>query len=298
MRRPRLELVALLRAARAGSFAYKCSNIDSGARRSGREIFLDRVLDLRVELRRAVALRPPRSMRRCAHEVIAQARDRLERAVAARALRPSGSGDASSAVVWSCEAIGQRLDDVRAAAAARFGERRSIASCTAIRSLPSTCSPSIRRRSPSAPSVCACDLRARAAPRSPSLLLTIDENERQLPDAGGVHRFVEIALRSAPSPSTHTAARLAPQLERVCDADRLRRLRRDRHADREVLTRLPGLRVGHAALVAAPVEQDLAHRHAAHEHRAGLTVGWEQHVVARHRRADADGRGFLAELDG
>ena len=53
-----------------------------------------------------------------------------------------------------------------------------------------------------------------------------------------------------------------------------------------------------AALVAAPVEQDLGHAHAAPELRAVFAIHGHQHVVRAHRRADADVRGFVAEAGG
>jgi len=70
---------------------------------------------------------------------------------------------------------------------------------------------------------------------------------------------------------------------------------RDRHAHRKVLARIPEVA---AALVPAPVEQQLEQAHAAPQLRAVLAVGRQQHVLREHRGGDADRDRFLAERGG
>ena len=53
-----------------------------------------------------------------------------------------------------------------------------------------------------------------------------------------------------------------------------------------------------AALVAAPVEEDLGHLHAAPELRAVFAIHGNEHVLRAHGRADADVRGLVAEAGG
>jgi hypothetical protein len=72
----------------------------------------------------------------------------------------------------------------------------------------------------------------------------------------------------------------------------VRHLRAYRYAERKILRRLL---VARAALIAAPIQQDVEHFDAAPELGADLPVDGEQHVVGMHGGADADMRGFVSQ---
>ena len=125
------------------------------------------------------------------------------------------------------------------------------------------------------------------------MVVVDDDHERQPPHAGHVHRFVEVAARSAAvTEQTDGHPRFAPQLECVRGAGGVRNLRPDRHAVGQIL---PRTREVAAALVAAPVEQALDHRDAADELRRVIAVGRNEHIVAFHRARHADADRFLAQ---
>src|SRR5947208_12527392 len=72
------------------------------------------------------------------------------------------------------------------------------------------------------------------------LIIRNEENHRQLPGAGGIDAFVEVAFRCrAVTERAYRRAFLMPQLDGVANADCVQTLRRDRYADREVAAR-PG----------------------------------------------------------
>ena len=102
------------------------------------------------------------------------------------------------------------------------------------------------------------------APDGNRPLIVVDhEDDRQAPDAGEVHRLIEITLRGrAVTADGDCGGLLATQLQRQSDAGRMRILVADRHADREIGPRPGKIR---AALVTAPVEQQFGHRHTAPE---------------------------------
>src|SRR5690606_9458994 len=106
----------------------------------------------------------------------------------------------------------------------------------------------------------------------------LDEGQRV--GAGGVDRGVGIGLgRTAVAAAGHGHAVFAAELERQRRAGRVQALGRDWHAPREIV-----LRAGEvvAALVAAPVHQDVARLHAAHELRAVFTVAGGDQVLRAH----------------
>ncbi|MCY1436684.1 hypothetical protein D9M71_528150 [compost metagenome] len=78
------------------------------------------------------------------------------------------------------------------------------------------------------------------------------------------------------------------------DAAGMQGLGGDRHADRQVPS-AARIDEGTAALVAAPVEEDFLHAHAAQELCADVPVIGHQHVLGAHQAADCDADGFLAE---
>jgi hypothetical protein len=123
-----------------------------------------------------------------------------------------------------------------------------------------------------------------------------DDDHRQLPDAGGVERLVEVALGGgAVAAHGERDARLAAELHRIGDARGVRQLRADRHVEREVARRL-GEDV--AALVAAPVEERAVRRNAAQHQHAAFAVARQQDVVLAEHGADAGVYRFLAERRG
>jgi hypothetical protein len=94
------------------------------------------------------------------------------------------------------------------------------------------------------------------------------EDDRQLPDPGGIERLGDIALRGrAVAEHAHRDPLLAPQLEGQGDADRMRRVGPDRNADREILASLGKIA---APLVAAPEQQQLDRADPAPQLRAVL----------------------------
>ncbi|MNJ52026.1 hypothetical protein D3C77_473440 [compost metagenome] len=68
----------------------------------------------------------------------------------------------------------------------------------------------------------------------------------------------------------------------------------DGYADGEVFLRARVLEIA-AAFVAAPVEEDFFHAHAAHQLHGGVAVVGHQHVFTTHQAADGDADGFLAQ---
>ena len=81
------------------------------------------------------------------------------------------------------------------------------------------------------------------------------EDDRQLPDAGGIQCLGHIALRRcAVAEHTHGHPLLLPQLEGKRDTNGVRGMCPDRNADREILARFGKIA---APLVAAPEQQQL-----------------------------------------
>src|SRR5690606_22156842 len=112
----------------------------------------------------------------------------------------------------------------------------------------------------------------------------------------GVDRGVGVGLRrAAVAAAGHGHAVFAAKLERKRRARGVQALGRDRHAPGEVV-----LRAGKvvAALVAAPVHQDIARLYAAHELGAVLAVAGGEDVLGAHRSADADVGGLVAQAGG
>ena len=112
------------------------------------------------------------------------------------------------------------------------------------------------------------------------------EHRRHAPHAGDIDRLVEVAVRGrAVAAGADRDPRLAPQLERVGCADRVQALAGDRHSDREIVARAREIA---AALIAAPIEQQLGEADAAPELGAGLAIGRQQHVLRPHHAGEPD----------
>ncbi len=75
----------------------------------------------------------------------------------------------------------------------------------------------------------------------------------------------------------------------------MRRLGTDRNAIWKIMSRSGG---AVAALVAAPVEQDLLHLHPAPKQSGIVAVGWQQDIFLSHRACDPDPDRLLAERNG
>jgi hypothetical protein len=119
------------------------------------------------------------------------------------------------------------------------------------------------------------------------------EDNRQLPDTGGIERLGDIALRGrAVAEQAHRHPLLAPQLERKRDPDGVGRVGPDRNADREILARLGEIA---APLVAAPEQQQLDRADPAPQLSAVLAKARQQHILGLHRARDPDGDCFLAQ---
>ena len=89
-----------------------------------------------------------------------------------------------------------------------------------------------------------------------------------MPDAGGIERLGDIALRGRTvAEHAHGHPLLAPQLEGERDADGVRRMSPYRNADREILARLGKIA---AALVTPPEQQQLDRADPAPQLRAML----------------------------
>src|SRR4029077_15832381 len=88
---------------------------------------------------------------------------------------------------------------------------------------------------------------------------------------------------------------LAPELEGEGDADRVRRVGPDRHADRKVLARYGKIA---AALVAAPEQEELDQADPAPQLRAVLAKARQEHVLLAHRAGDPDGHRLLTQRRG
>src|SRR5262249_51807343 len=115
------------------------------------------------------------------------------------------------------------------------------------------------------------------------------------PHAGEIHRFPDVALRRcAVAEETYGDARLLAQPKRIGDASGMRRLRSDRDTEGKIVRRT-GEAI--AALVAAPVEQDLLELDAAPEQRRVVAIGGQQYILLTHRARDADRHRFLAKRD-
>src|SRR5215471_9843305 len=122
------------------------------------------------------------------------------------------------------------------------------------------------------------------------------EYDRQLPHPGDIERLGDIALRGrAVAEDADGDALLAPQLEGQRDTDRMRRVRPDRHADREILASLGEIA---APLVAAPEKEELDRADTAPQLRAVLAEARQQQIFRPHRTGDADRHGLLAERRG
>src|SRR3989442_1814616 len=135
-----------------------------------------------------------------------------------------------------------------------------------------------------------------AGHRDRPLVVVDDQYHRDLPHAGHVQAFVEIAAGcSTVAQQAHRGARLAPQPEGVGRPHRMADLGRDRHAVGQVV---PRTRETAAALIAAPVEQAFGHRHAAQELRRMVTIRGHQDVFRSHRARDPDADRFLPERGG
>src|SRR5712692_217437 len=234
--------------------------IEHGLRRARgrRQIALDRRLDLLLALARERLL--PRLVPAVlTDEIGAQPRDRLLLPALLHILgRAVARGIVGGRMV--AEAVGERLDEVRALAGARVRERRVHCGAhgdhvVAVHLLAGKAGgdrllrQGLRR-----------GLQAQRHRDGP-LVIDRDEHHRQLPYAGKIHRLPHVALGGgAVAEQADRDARLLAQLERIGDAGRMRRLRSDRNAERKIVRR-PRRAV--AALVAAPVEQDLFHLDAA-----------------------------------
>jgi hypothetical protein len=125
------------------------------------------------------------------------------------------------------------------------------------------------------------------------LIVGDDEKHGKPPHASDVEGLGNIAFRGgAVAEDRNRDTRLAPQLEGEGDAGGVRRVAADGDADREILAR-PGEVA--AALVAAPIEQQLQRRHAAPELRPMLAKARQQHILAAHGAGDADRHRLLTE---
>ena len=142
-----------------------------------------------------------------------------------------------------------------------------------------------------------CGRRLLAARHRDGPLVVVDhEDDRQPPDTGQVHRLVDVAPRGRTvAEDADRGPGFAAQLEGERNAHGVGCMGADRDADREVLAR-PG-KVA-AALVAAPVEQELDHGDAAQQLRRVLPEGRQQDVFGRHGGRDPDPDCLLAEAGG
>ena len=123
-----------------------------------------------------------------------------------------------------------------------------------------------------------------------------DKDQRQTPHAGDIERLGDIAFRGAAI--TKGADRdplLTPELESQRDADRVRHVGSDRHADRKILARLGKIA---APLVPAPKEEELDHADSAPQLSAVLAEARQKHVVLAHRRGDPDSHRLLTQCRG
>lgn len=132
--------------------------------------------------------------------------------------------------------------------------------------------------------------------RDRPLVVVDHEEHRQLPGARHVQRLEEIALAGgAVAAGGHRHPVFAADAERRGDPAGMQGLGGDRHANGKVLRR-QRFGVVAAALVAAPVEEDVLHAHAAHQLHGGIAVIRHQHVLGAHLAADGHSDGFLAEV--
>lgn len=129
------------------------------------------------------------------------------------------------------------------------------------------------------------------------VLIVDDQRDKgQLPHAGRIERFVEIALRGrAIAEHGKRDARLISQLHRVGDADGMRQLLGDRHAERKIARRL-GKDV--AALVPAPVQKHPVRRHSAQAQNSTLAVARQHDILACQHRAYPGVNRLLAKRRG
>ncbi|MDT4824203.1 hypothetical protein FQZ97_574470 [compost metagenome] len=131
--------------------------------------------------------------------------------------------------------------------------------------------------------------------RDGPLVVVHHEDHRQLPGAGHVEGFEEVALAGgAVAAGGHHRAVLAADLDRRGDPAGVQGLGGDGYADGEVFLRARVLEIA-AAFVAAPVEEDFLHAHTAHQLHGGVAVVGHQHILVAHQAADGDAYGFLAQ---
>ncbi|MNQ88040.1 hypothetical protein D3C85_1032890 [compost metagenome] len=131
--------------------------------------------------------------------------------------------------------------------------------------------------------------------RDGPLVVVHHEHHRQLPGTGHVEGLEEVALAGgAVAAGSHHRTVLAADLDRRGDPAGVQGLGGDGHADGEVFPRTRVEEVA-AALVAAPVKEDLLHAHAAHQLHGGVAVIGHQHVLGLHQAADGNAYGFLAQ---
>ncbi len=146
-------------------------------------------------------------------------------------------------------------------------------------------------------------LRQGLGPRLPApghrdgpLVVAHHENHRQFPGPGKVQGLVEITFGGgAVAAAFHHHPRFAAKLERDRGAHRVTRLGGDGDTDGKV-----GFGYGEAAaaLVAAPVKQQLFQRYPAGKLGRLLAVAGNQHVLFAHGKTDGGADGFLAEGGG
>src|SRR5215470_4175013 len=125
------------------------------------------------------------------------------------------------------------------------------------------------------------------------LIVVGDEYQGELMHAGEIHCFPQVALRrGAVAEHANRHPGLFSELECIGHSRGMRRLRTDRNAIGKIMSR-PGGAI--AALVAAPVEQDLLHLHPAPKQGGVVAVGRQQDIFLSHRACNPDPDRLLAE---
>src|SRR5258708_2256067 len=127
------------------------------------------------------------------------------------------------------------------------------------------------------------------------LIVVGDEHQGELMHAGKIHCFPQVALRrGAVAEQANRDPRLFSKLECISNPGSMRRLRTDRNAIGKIMSRTGGVV---AALVAAPVEQDLLHLHPAPQQGGVVAIGRQQDIFLSHCACDPDPDRLLAEPD-
>src|SRR5690554_2013016 len=131
--------------------------------------------------------------------------------------------------------------------------------------------------------------------RDRPLVVVHHEHYGQLPDTGQVQAFQKIALAGrAVATGGHRHPWLLADTEGRGHAAGMAGLSRNRYTDGEVFQR-PGCGPGAAALITAPVRQDVLHRDPTLQLRGGIAVIGNQYIGLGHRPPQRSANGFLAE---